>query len=764
MRSLSDGWTVDYGHGPCPITVPHAWRQDVPLAWEGPATYRRSLAVPEKGGWLVFEGVSYAARLLVQGEEVAQHRGLYDAFSLDLSPWAGRSVELTVEVTKNGGPTYPVRDVLSGFIPFVFHTFGGIYREVWLVESQSDPTLDPDFWWRLSGYPVKPATGASGPFYMRGVLAWGWYPELGHFNPPDETIRREIRQARELGFNTIKFCLWVPSHRFLRMIHEEGMRAWIELPLWAPSDDPTKQAAMEAEIGRIVRQYRHHPAVVCWTVGCELSHETGPDFRERVTRTVRELTGCPLVKDNSGGAEMYGGDLREFGTFYDYHPYCDTPYYPLVLDSLLPGARASLPILLGEFNDVDAHRDLPRLRRESPYWSSPDPALNDQGVRWQHDLPTFLPKTRFAEDGPAHRRLMESSRAKALFMRKFVHEAVRARDAIQGYVVTGWRDTPISTAGVTDDWDGLRYAPEETAAWNGENVLFLLPTRRPPWQDGGNRPGWLDPFCFHPGQVFWRLGVHTERATTAAGHWEIEGTNGVLAQGDFGATTRAMGAQELTEIAWEATKPGLYTLRAAFGSTQNAWSFEVVAKPDWSRLVGWAKHDPRRRLADLPLPDWAGPSPNGLIATAWHPEIASMPAQDVPVVLLLDREGTLSRPFWREAAYEPAEGDPLWAALGAWDRWERWLAVSGDSSLDVEVLDGLLPDSEQAWVTVLNRVDTRTYEETPTILRRGTTLVSTLRPDGGLGVQPHGIGRNSAGAALLWAMAVTVGGREARPH
>lgn len=755
MRSLKEGWSVDYGEGPLPISIPHAWRQDVPLAWEGPATYGRALPVPGQGGWLVFEGVSYAARLLVDGETVAEHRGLYDAFSLDLAPWAGQRVELTVEVTKNGGPTYPVRDVLSGFIPFVFHTFGGIYRDVWLVESEGDPMNEPDFWRRVAGYPSKPEESPPGPFYMRGVLTWGWYPELGHLNPPEETIRREIERARALGFNTIKFCLWVPSHRFLRLVHEAGMRAWIELPLWAPSPDLAKQAAMEAEIERIVRQYRHHPAIVCWTVGCELSHETGPAFRDRVTRLVRELTGCPMVKDNSGGAEMYGGDLREFGTFYDYHPYCDTPFYPVVLDSLLPGARSSLPILLGEFNDVDVHRDLPRLRDEAPYWASPDPNVNDQGVRWQHDLPTFLPRTRFAREGSAHRRLLESSRAKALFMRKFVHEAVRARDAIQGYVVTGWRDTPISTAGFADDWDELRFQPEETRAWNGEDCLFLLPTRRPPWQDGGNRPGWLDPFCFFPGQIFWRLGVHTSRATKAEGYWEIVGDEGRLADGAFAATTRETGAQELAEIAWDTPEPGRYVLAATFGSTRNAWRFEVVAKPEWSRLAGWEKHDPRRRLGDLAIPDGGGFPAPGIVATAWRPEFSAHLEAGTPIVLLLDREGTVSRPFWREAAYEAVEDDPLWSVLGAWDRWERWLAVSGDSSLDLDVLARILPVGDPAWVSVLNRVDTRTYEETPIVLRAGSALVTTLRPEGGLGVQPHGLSRNPAGAALLWALAQT---------
>jgi hypothetical protein len=256
----------------------------------------------------------------------------------------------------------------------------------------------------------------------------------------------------------------------------------MELPLWDPSDDPAHQAHIADEIERIVRQYRHHDCIIVWTVGCELSTSTSAEYRRYLTQMVRNLTQCPMVKDNSGGAEMYGGDLREYGDFYDFHPYCDTHFYPAVLDTLLPASRKPMPILLGEFNDIDVHRDLARTGDELPYWASNLAELNDKGVRWQYDLPGVLDDSRFANhpSRSGHAALMESSRRKALFIRKTVQEAVRARDAIAGYVITCWRDTPISAAGFFDDWGNARFSPAEVAPWNGEETLFLIPTRRPP--------------------------------------------------------------------------------------------------------------------------------------------------------------------------------------------------------------------------------------------------------------------------------------------
>ena len=62
------GWTVDYGEGPKDVVLPHAWRRDVPVAWEGPAVYRTSHKVESDDEWLVFDCVSYRAEVLIDGE------------------------------------------------------------------------------------------------------------------------------------------------------------------------------------------------------------------------------------------------------------------------------------------------------------------------------------------------------------------------------------------------------------------------------------------------------------------------------------------------------------------------------------------------------------------------------------------------------------------------------------------------------------------------------------------------------------------------
>ncbi|MFZ4508817.1 MAG: hypothetical protein ACOYON_14075 [Fimbriimonas sp.] len=704
------------------VRIPHAWGTERPITDEGPAIYRTQIQLGQGNPHLLFRGVSYEARVSINDELVAVHRGIWDAFTVPLAAYTNQLVEVAVQVTKNGGPTFPVRDVASGFLPYVFHTFGGIHGEVELHDGP--PTLE---------FPATPSRVKlegrkvfvdGEPLYMRGLLHWGWYPELRHTNPSRETIRTEVRAAQALGFNLVKFCLWVPPHAYLEVLEEEGMFGWLELPLWAPSANPDAQKTLAHELEQIVRQYRHHSTLLLWTVGCELSHSTPVELRQQLTQMVQNLTGCPLVKDNSGGAEMYGGDLREFGTFEDFHPYGEATFYPLVLDTLQPGPRTTRPIFLGECNDFDVARNFERLKEERPYWASADPDLNDIGVRWQYDLPGILAKP-IRHHEPA---FFESSRKLALFVRKTNTEAIRARQDFGGYVLTGWRDTPISTAGFFDDWHEARFTPEELAPWNGPDCLFIIPHRSPPWVNGGNRPGWLDPFCVHPGPNLWRIGLHSEQGTHATLTWQIVAEDGsIVSNGESQPTqVESLSSQEVGQICWAPEAPGEFSLRVQFGAARNEWPITVV--PSLEPLDG----TPIGPLHPWDGTKWTGSGP--LVGI-------DAPANQGVALRFQITDGTIPMPFWREAAHKFSRES---GRLGLDDAWHRWLSISPDCALDPDWLDAHF----NGWQPLITRVDTRTDLEHPILVKAGPTIVTTIRPFGGLGMQPR-FSRNPSGQAAL---------------
>lgn len=764
---LLNQWTVDYGQGPKPVDIPHAWAQEVDVRWEGPAIYETTVVAPSNG-FILFHGVSYEAIVFLDGEEVLTHRGIWDGFSV---PITQGEHQIKVLVTKNGGEKFPVKDVLSGFIPFVYHTFGGIYKEVEFSSTDpfQNPPKAPEYrysvkgsrlqWkggapkaqdlaqqWleaRLSGSTLPTKSGSNGVIgggkglRIRGILSWGWYPELGHPNPPEKTILSEIEKISSLGFNCIKFCLWIPSHRYLELMEKHNLHAWIELPLWDPTSDETLQEQMLEEIRQIVRQYRRHPNIVAWTTGCELHSSTSAAYRQRLVETLREEGITGLVKDNSGSSEMYGGDLREYGDFFDFHPYCDTNFFPEVIDSLLPGPRTPKPILLGEFNDVDLYRPLSQVRNE--YWASSDPALNDQGVRWQYDLPGLLSSERPELSDAEAKALVRSSQSKANFMRKTVQEHVRSRDEIAGYVLTGLRDTPISTSGILRDDGSLRFTKEELAAWNGPSSLFIIPSRQPPWRNGGNRPGWIDPYNQFLGRCHWRIGMQSEGETLNTLEWDIlqfswqEGTrpSGIVARGSGSREQIALNneTRELGEISWEAEAPGGYLLRVKSADASNTWPIWVIPKFDRELLEGFSCSDPFNQLQDLKLPALA--------------EYETKLVRDDLEIHFLLGKGTVPAPFWRECTYK-FEGKGFWNHLHMQDAWERFLPISTDRVLELSIL----PEGFEIEAQMV-RVDTRTFVEAPVLVygkAEGKTYVfTTLRPFGGLGNCPSGITRNPGG-------------------
>jgi hypothetical protein len=664
--------------------------------------------------------------VLVEDRQVSFHEGIWDAFDVSLEQYKGKRVNVRVEVTKNGGEQYPVNKTLAGFLPYVYNTFGGIFRPVEIVDA-NNPLEHPV---PKSAYSVKGKNifYQGEPFYMRGILHWGWYPEFGHAHPSDEAIVKEIEYCKSLGFNTIKFCLWLPPHSYLTALEKAGMHAWIELPLWLPSSEMFANRRLDSELERMVRQYAHHKCIAAWTVGCELSNAPR-EWRELWVKKVRALTGCPLVKDNSGGAEMYGGDPVEFGTFEDFHPYGDAHMLPAIFDTLEQGPRPEQPILMGETNDHDVHRDLAQVAELMPFWASGLPELNDKGVRWQYDIPGFLRTNRFANqpDESGHADLMQRSLEKSIFIRKYVTESLRARSNVVGYVLTGLRDTPISSSGILTDWGRSRYHECDFATWNAPNVLFLIPSREPSWIRGGNRPGFRDIFNYPTGRtVAIRVGVSSEEAIAGALIWHLRSADGVMLHDGVESNLEVdpLTGTQVAEIPLNLSDPGTYTFDCAFGAARNKWTFHFHQNYDFSGTqLAW-KDD---RCEGVTFGN------SGVtIAFGWREELRSRIRLGEPMVVVLDSEGSVPMPYWRENIVTEPED------------WERMVAIAPDAALDPAWLAEI---GEAKWIQT--RVDTRTYAEHPYIAKMGSTVFTTYRIFGGLGMQPHTLKTNIAGQARL---------------
>ena len=134
---LDGEWEFKLGDGERhAIPVPSAWETHVAdkLA-DGPAFYRRQFTVPES--WLgstvialEADAISFDATLRVNGEVAGTHQGMWSPFQIDITPFV-RTGENTIEFEVwKPGRRFPARESLSGFLPDVATTFGGIWQGI----------------------------------------------------------------------------------------------------------------------------------------------------------------------------------------------------------------------------------------------------------------------------------------------------------------------------------------------------------------------------------------------------------------------------------------------------------------------------------------------------------------------------------------------------------------------------------------------------------------------------------------------------------
>ncbi|SNS73832.1 Glycosyl hydrolases family 2 [Asanoa hainanensis] len=610
---------------------------------------------------------------------------------------------------------------------------------------------------RLNGDPVFP----------RMILSWGWYPDRLHPDPGPDQVRADLLELRRLGFNGVKLCLWFPPDYYFALADELGMLLWVELPMWLPHPTPHFRSQLFAEAERLVRAAANHPSVVLLTLGCELSAAVGADVLGPLYDLVKRLAPGTLVRDNSGSGEAYGGLLDEFADFDDHHFYCEPAYFRSTLDHFAPRWRTPRPWLFGEFCDLDTFRDLRRFDADRPWWTSADPAVNPQGARWQYDVPAHEETLRGNGFWDRGEELERVSAKQAVLHRKVTLEAVRSRADTSGYVITGERDTPISTAGLWDDLGELKVAPAEFAQFNADLVVSLDWDRRRAWVAGGDRPAPWDTWCYVAGarvRPHLVLAHHGRRGGVAEARWRVDLVDGAavgsgrLAGSAAAGSITGLGIAEF--VAPSVDRPRRAVLRVevdcAGQHTVNTWSFWFLPDNGWSGAGPVAVVDPAGRLADLsavaPTVVPADTPDAVLLATDWTEPVRRHVRVGGNAVLLVDAAcanpplPVAEMPFWREAVkvIEPHEA---------------WGDFPHDGWTDLQFA-GLAPDLALSAASLplgarplLRRVDTRTgvlhdyAVEVPH--GAGRLVVTTLRFDGSRGDQPLGLRRNTGAAYLL---------------
>ncbi len=844
------------------IASPQVWEDlGVPKTYDGTRTHTiRFTAQPQSGRryWLHFGGVSYEAVGKLNGAPLGTHRGIWDAFTWEITDYLrkGRNT-LEVQVERNGTTRFPVPEVLSGFLPYVSCPFGGIWQPVWLfetgetwlsdlwttgdahgnftlnaqIEGELPATIDLKVYdvggnllyhtaLHAESHGVKHSAHIEGvktwspyaphlyrcevevyhrdrlshsviqtfgfrtievdsttillngePFYPRGLLHWGWYIDTHAPNPKRKTAQAELHALQACGFNLLKACLWVPPEDYLELCDRMGVAVWLELPLWLPrmNEEQIRQAQKEYE--RIVRQVRHHPSILLWTLGCELSRVFPNEALGDLYRLVKDLTDSPLVRDNSGGGECYGGAVLEYADFADYHLYGDPHFARTTFRSFLDTPRSTVPWLQGEFCDHDTLRNYSSLRQKveqnALWWTHNDPEVNPQGVRWFYETP-------FVEERLGHQKvevyankLVQISRREQVAHHKLVLETMRALQGTSGYVVTGLKDTPITTSGILDELSHLKIDPRTYRTFNADTVILLDWHRRRVWQAGGDRPAYPDPYNHFGGRTVYPILSISHFARDLYDlilEWRCGKSKGQIPIAHLaGGTLTHLPVQEvrLPKVS-QPTRLRFSTLLKQGNHTiaQNEWEWGIYPTPDWEALGTMSVYDPQEQLIGLPsLPNFlrigsAEEIEGVLLTTRWNHAIEQwVRAGGCGLVVVVEGTDlpTESLPFWREACHLCID-HPLWERL---PRHEGISATEFAFSTNCALKPQALADWCE-WAPIWRRVDTRTGYVHDYLgearIGEGQVLITTLHFAGHHGETPVSLAYHPAGQYWLWQM------------
>lgn len=287
---------------------------------------------PGERAWVRVEAAATAARVTCNGHPVGAHLGAWTPFEFELTPWlrADNLVEVRCETR---------RHVTNGLLPQVGIQWIGARR----VAILSAPT------------PIKPPAPQRSavrgtqllvdgkPLRVRGILHWGNYYELGRPWPSEAQMRREITELQALGFNLIKFCLWVPPERDYELCDELGMLVWQEYPVW---DTPLTDWAIKDEFAEFFRLDGPHPCVILRTLTCE-NDQVDPALGRELVDLAHQLIPGALVLDNSAWL-----CAERAGDFHDEHPYLNNMQWRYYGQRLR--GKLSKPLLLGEALAADS--------------------------------------------------------------------------------------------------------------------------------------------------------------------------------------------------------------------------------------------------------------------------------------------------------------------------------------------------------------------------------------------------------------------------
>lgn len=321
--------------------------------------------------------------------------------------------------------------------------------------------------------------------FMTGALHWGMYWDIYTPACPVERVEEEIRQLKEAGFNTVKFCCVLPPDEVLDVYDRMGMYVYIEYPIWEPKETEAFFERCYLQMMEMVRKDRNHPCVIASDFSCELwsySFEMEELLKWCVSQAKIEAPNRIYSDASSNGQHKFG----DFATSHPYYqqngfakqvafwtaarnasPDAPVKYSFYGLSRIKSSAQEKQPVVFGEFADTKVMRSIKELRQSVA-----------RDVTWYYDRfgltdsAGILRRSGLSEERTAE-LLAASVKSAQEFKRAYI-EASKRNSAMAGLFITHITDLQGGTAfGLLDDTGKLRYDAAYLREAAAEDALLL---------------------------------------------------------------------------------------------------------------------------------------------------------------------------------------------------------------------------------------------------------------------------------------------------
>ncbi|MCF7849326.1 MAG: hypothetical protein K9M45_10775 [Kiritimatiellales bacterium] len=298
--------------------------------------------------------------------------------------------------------------------------------------------------------------------YIKGAFWEGQYPNTLAYPRDLDMVRKEIRMAKEAGFNMLRPWRMPPVPGILDLCDEIGMLlsgapAVENMGYW-PEETPQMEKRWTDDMVAMVKRDRNHPSIVLWETANEIIRKSNLLPRHRITVAARAADPTRLIIDESGGSRAPWGShaylpySSEPSPMIDRHIYRRSPVDAKTYHHLLTYGEEGQANIISEvgYGGAPDFADNVRRYRENGNPKTPDYRFH---VRMLDSLNGIMDKHALHDIFPDASALCLATQKLQADGNKLQLEALRINPKTDGYCLHAYTAGDwVVGAGVLDIW------------------------------------------------------------------------------------------------------------------------------------------------------------------------------------------------------------------------------------------------------------------------------------------------------------------------